>query len=233
MAAVLFDFFGTLVSYSPSRTEQGYPRADDVLRRAGCRLPYDDWLTLWSLTSERMDSEADQTGIEFSMRELFHAFAGAAGLGASTELMAEEFISAYLDEWSSAVSVVAGVPELLVRLRRCGHELVLVTNTHDAGMVRGHLQSMGIEETFTAVVTSVEVGYRKPRPEIFHAALAAAGTTAANAVFVGDSFRPDYLGPTRVGIEAFLVTDGFGRDSEVPRARCLGSVLEIEAMLPG
>ena len=34
MTTILFDLFGTLVSYSASRTEQGYPRAAAVLAEA-------------------------------------------------------------------------------------------------------------------------------------------------------------------------------------------------------
>jgi len=38
---VLFDFFGTLVEYSPSRTDQGYDRSFSLLRDAGLRLGYE------------------------------------------------------------------------------------------------------------------------------------------------------------------------------------------------
>jgi hypothetical protein len=44
MSAILFDFFGTLVSYSPSRVDQGYPRCHAFLREHGSALSYDDFL---------------------------------------------------------------------------------------------------------------------------------------------------------------------------------------------
>jgi hypothetical protein len=44
VTVLLFDFFGTLVRYSASRSSQGYPRTDALLRRLGMSMPYDDWL---------------------------------------------------------------------------------------------------------------------------------------------------------------------------------------------
>jgi putative hydrolase of the HAD superfamily len=45
MSTILFDFFGTLVSYSPSRIDQGYPRCHEFLREHGSALSYRDFLT--------------------------------------------------------------------------------------------------------------------------------------------------------------------------------------------
>lgn len=232
MLAVLFDFFGTLVDYSPSRTAQGYQGASDVLADIGCNLRYDEWLALWSASSEKLDTEADATGVEYSMQDAFAAFSIEVGLVNVHRSDADRFIERYLAEWSTAVHLIDGVPGLLERLRRAGHLIGLVTNTHSASMVHGHLDAMGIASSFDAVVTSVEVGLRKPRPEIFAAALSALGTTAEESVFVGDSFGPDYLGPTSVAIEALLI---LGPDDErradVPTAQVLPSVLELEGRL--
>ncbi len=49
---VLFDFFGTLVHYSASRTEQGYHRTLAVLHETGVDLSYQGFLDTWSRASE-------------------------------------------------------------------------------------------------------------------------------------------------------------------------------------
>jgi putative hydrolase of the HAD superfamily len=43
------------------------------------------------------------------------------------------------------------------------------------------------------MVTSEEVGFKKPCPEIFQAALRRAEVAAAEAVFVGDSWESDIM----------------------------------------
>jgi putative hydrolase of the HAD superfamily len=230
--AVLFDFFGTLVDYSPSRTEQGYPCSTAVLDGLGCRLGYDEWLATWSACSERLDAESVVTGVEFSMHDAFAAFAPEVGLDDWPPEGADAFVEAYLAEWSTAVRLIDGVPALLATLREGGRRLALVSNTHSAEMVQGHLAVMGIADAFDAVVTSIEVGYRKPRGEIFTAALEAVDTEAGDAVFVGDSYDADYLGPTRMGMDAYLIVrDGPDAPAGVPASRRLGSVLDLEARL--
>jgi putative hydrolase of the HAD superfamily len=71
---IFFDFFGTLVDYSTSRTEQGYERSHRLLRQLGAGLNYEDFLTAWSQTSAEFDQRSDQDGREFSMTDLGAAF---------------------------------------------------------------------------------------------------------------------------------------------------------------
>ena len=63
---LLFDFFGTLVDYSASRTEQGYERSFALLRDSGCRLDYAGFLTAWSKVSEELDAAAAASHREVS-----------------------------------------------------------------------------------------------------------------------------------------------------------------------
>jgi len=234
VTTILFDLFGTLVSYSASRTEQGYPRAAAVLESAGCTSSCDEWLSTWASVSEDLDRRADETGVEFSMAEAYAVFAAEVGLDPDDRTVADGFLRAYLDEWSAAVAVVEGAPAMLKRLAAAGHTNVLVSNTHDADMVRRHLDSTGLLPHLRAVVTSVEVGLRKPRPEIYAAALDPLGVVAADAVFVGDTFVADYEGPTALGMEAYLIlADGIAHPEGLPPDRRLASVLELEARLEG
>lgn len=229
MTTILLDFFGTLVTYSPSRTEQGYHRSHAVLEAAGCAHAYEDWLGHWDAVSVTFDERADETGVEYSMREAYAEFAPIVGIDPDDDELAAEFLRCYLEEWSSGVRPIAGVPEMLGRLVDAGHRCVLVSNTHDAAMVRGHLDAYGILPHLDHLVTSVEVGLRKPRPEIYAAALDLAGADAGDALFVGDTFVADYVGPTAVGIDARLVVpDGVPVPATLGPAHRLRSILELE-----
>jgi len=75
------------------------------------------------------------------------------------------------------------------------------------------------------VFLSVTTGWRKPHPRIFTAVLGELGIDASDAVFVGDSYRPDYHGPTRAGIRAFLIDPA--RAAEAPEHARLESVLDL------
>jgi putative hydrolase of the HAD superfamily len=221
---VLFDFFGTLVRYSPSRTEQGYERSHALLRDAGCTLAYDAFLALWSEVSEAMDAEAERTHREFSMRELGDAFFARA-VGPVPGPLVDAFVETYVDEWNRGVHDLDGVAALLERLA-ARFTLAVVTNTHDATLVPRHLDRMGVRGLFARVVTSVELGVRKPAPAIFAHAVRELDAAPDRCLYVGDTYAADYRGATRAGIRAFLIDPGAA--APIPEEHRLASLLALE-----
>jgi putative hydrolase of the HAD superfamily len=71
--------------------------------------------------------------------------------------------------------------------------------------MRDQLAHVGIGNLVDAAVFSSEVGWRKPSPRIFSAALAALGAVPDTTVFVGDRLREDVGGAHGVGMRAVLV----------------------------
>ena len=67
------------------------------------------------------------------------------------------------------------------------------------------LEDLGLADRFVTIVISDRVGYGKPHPVIFRAALDAAGVPAARAVHVGDSYAKDVLGAVGAGMTAMLL----------------------------
>lgn len=225
---ILFDFFGTLVDYSASRTEQGYPRSHELLRRWGVPLDYPGFLAAWAHRCAEFDRLSDSDDREYSMDEVAGAFL-AEVLGRPPEAAdVATFVSAYVTEWSTAVRYPAGIEQLLDRLAG-DFRFAVVTNTHHAPLVPGHLAAMGVLDRFDTVVTSVQVGWRKPHPGIYATTLDALGIDAGAAIFVGDTYLADYQGPRQVGIEAYLIDPR--RRSPVPEAARLDSVFDLPARL--
>ena len=201
---LFFDFFGTLVEYSDSRTEQGYQNSHAVLLANGSALSYQAFMEQWETSCDRFDVAAHATQDEYSMDASVAGFLNDVfGPDHSLEL-AKTFRNAYLQEWSKGVRDIDGVPELLKRLKH-QYTLALVTNTHSADYVHGHLRRMQIIEYFSLVVTSVEHGKRKPHPSIFQHALRTVGCESHNALYIGDTFTADYLGANGVGMRCLLI----------------------------
>jgi putative hydrolase of the HAD superfamily len=224
---VLFDFFGTLVEYSPSRTEQGYERSFALLRDAGCPLGYESFLAQWSQVSSEFDRIAERSYREFSMVELADTFLDRT-LGRAPAGLSTRFVETYLAEWNTGVRYPTRLRELLVGLSR-RFTLAVVTNTHHPQLVPTHLEQMGVADLFAVVVTSVEHGRRKPALEIFQHALQEIGGTASSSVYVGDSYEADYRGATGAGMSALLI-DPHSR-SPVPACDRLASVFDLESRL--
>src|SRR5262245_49881668 len=75
---VLFDFFGTLVTYSESRVAQGYPQSHALLVRAGARLDYASFLECWDAHYAEFESAAVRTLDEYTMDQVCAAFLRAS-----------------------------------------------------------------------------------------------------------------------------------------------------------
>jgi putative hydrolase of the HAD superfamily len=67
------------------------------------------------------------------------------------------------------------------------------------------LKVLDLEQYFSTVTISTEVGAAKPQAEIFTTALSKNQCTPANAWHIGDSHGDDYLGASAVGITAIWI----------------------------
>jgi len=98
-------------------------------------------------------------------------------------------------------------PRVLSELRsRCaGLVLGIVSNTTiQPHIVDFYLAECGLDKMVDFRILSSELGWRKPHPAIYAAALARAGAEAANTVFVGDRSIEDVAGSKRLGMKAIL-----------------------------
>jgi putative hydrolase of the HAD superfamily len=94
----------------------------------------------------------------------------------------------------------AGALPTLTELRRRGVRVALVSN-YDSRL-RRVVRELGVARCFTALVISAEVGWAKPSPHIFAAALARTGVRPEEALMVGDRRLEDYEGGRAAGLHA-------------------------------
>lgn len=224
---VLLDFFGTIVDYVPGRAS-GVKRSGALVRSFGLAVTDAEFAAGMDTTFAVFEKRSDLDDSEFSMTQVCRSFL-AGWLGAQvTDEQVGQLVTTYLEEWNAGVRYPAWMAET-IRALATGHRLAVVTNTHHPALVPDHLAAMGIAEHFDAVVTSVEVGRRKPHPAIYAEALQRAGADPGETVFVGDTFGADFRGPQEAGMTAFLI-DPAGRHP-VPEHRRLGSLADLPPRL--
>lgn len=228
MKSILFDFFGTLVHYSTSRVEQGYEVTHALVREHGIEIEYNDFLSQWGRAHDECDRESNVLGREYRGVDVGAAFLrnlGAEGCSASA---ASRLWRSYIAEWSKGIRYIPGVPEMVRRLSE-QYKIGVLSNTHDAQLVREQIQKSGVEPYLDVVVTSVEHGVPKPDASIFELALDLLGSKASDTLFVGDSYVHDYVGATNVGMKALLIATR--SESRAPLADTIPSVLEVSDRL--
>ncbi len=109
------------------------------------------------------------------------------------------------------------------------YELHIITNGF-LNIQRVKMKNCGLDKYFSSLTTSEEVGYNKPRPEIFHHALTAVHARKRESIMIGDDLEVDVLGARQYGIDqVFLNRDGVEHDETVTYE--IKSLAELEKIL--
>jgi putative hydrolase of the HAD superfamily len=120
---------------------------------------------------------------------------------------------------------IPGAEDCLVRLKHAGCAIAVCSNW--GWDLRDDLRPTGLAAYIDTYLTSAQVGFRKPHPRIYQAALDANDSRAKNAIFVGDNVRTDVLGPQNAGIRAILLAASSDEDFVGEHARSLAAVAEL------
>ena len=143
---------------------------------------------------------------ELVYEEVVAGALAAVGTSPGPELL-RTAIEAQHRGWLGARRLHPKAHWLLQEVRARGLRIGIVSNTFDPpDLLHADLVSDGVAERVDAIVFSSELGFRKPAPEIYRAALDALDVEPANALFVGDRVREDVQGPAALGMRTCLVT---------------------------
>jgi phosphoglycolate phosphatase len=150
----------------------------------------------------------------------------AAGAAQALEGTARGRFAAHYGRVNGRASrVFPGVREGLVRMRTAGLRLACVTNKAER-FTLPLLARTGLAGLLDTVVTSDQVGARKPRPEPFEEACRRLGVPARDAVVIGDS-ENDALAGRAAGCRVYLVPYGYREGREVQSIESDGIVATL------
>jgi len=118
--------------------------------------------------------------------------------------------------------ILPGTREALDRIRQ-KYAIAVISNAD--GKIDAVLRRCGIEDCFASITDSGNVGYEKPHPAIFEAALREMKASAADSLYVGDVYSIDYIGARNAGMQALLLdVAGAYREREFPRVESLAGL---------
>ena len=118
-----------------------------------------------------------------------------------------------------------GARETLSYFRDHGYRIGVLSNTaYRSSVVAGVLEDNGMADLVDAVVTSADVGYRKPDSRAYDAVVHAIGGERGLCYFVGDSRDRDHTGPLRYGMKGAFLIDHHCSGKEDSVVRCIGDI---------
>jgi HAD superfamily hydrolase (TIGR01509 family) len=221
--AILFDFGGTL-------------DADGVTWKARvCRLFQDEGVAPAAGDFDRVFYAVDDaltatipSSLSFQETLALLATGVASGLDVRDAAVGDRVARRFLE---AALAHLRGQAPLLDRLS-ARHALGVVSNFY--GNLETVCAEAGIAHFFRVLIDSSRVGWRKPDPRIFQAALEPLGVTPAQALFVGDSLPRDMAGARALGMPHIWLTpvpappDG----PCCPGDRVVRALADLERILP-
>jgi HAD superfamily hydrolase (TIGR01549 family) len=212
---LLFDLDNTLWHFP-------VPVQDDVLH-ARCAEQIDPLLTDWGLGCDAGDlSRRLLAAVERARREAVagsllspdwgEALDGALRDGGIS--LEPEQVDALWTAWQPDGARLGRqlYPDTVTTLdwaRQAGYRLGLISNRwSDAAFLRRELDACHLGGVFGCLAVSSDVGWLKPHPEIYYAALRGLDAEPDETVMVGDSLRTDIAGAKMLGMRAVWKRNG-------------------------
>jgi HAD superfamily hydrolase (TIGR01509 family) len=202
--AVSFDLFDTLVDLELS----GAPLQETLGALHAAVAPHTELgLQAFAAAARAADGalreERYARGLEISTEERFTEILGRIGVSAPG--LVETLTGIHMGVLRGRVSVPEHHAELLRRLRQHG-PIGLCSNFTHAPTARRILDESEFTAHLDPIVISVDVGLRKPRPEIFQVLLEGLGSAPETTLHVGDNLRADVAGAAALGMRTVWLT---------------------------
>jgi putative hydrolase of the HAD superfamily len=208
--AVLFDYGLTLVHFErPGETiEAAQESIADCIEAAGHPRP--QAAVLRAAVHDRVEAEVAAHEAGGALEEIDVAALeerAFADMGLDLDEGVRDRCSVLAQEaWWSGVRLYPEALGVLHSLRGAGLRIGLCSNAAwRSASMHDQLRHIGLEGVIDSAVFSAEVGWRKPSPRLFSAALQALGARPEHTVFVGDRVREDIAGAAGAGMRTVLV----------------------------
>ena len=181
------------------------------------------WQFLERKTKREFDQGMQSGRIDHGFWWTFHTYL-LEDLGAGTAV--REALVENTQKSANWDQILAGTRAALDRIKQ-KFRIAVISNAD--GKIEQVLSRCGIADCFESITDSGIVGFEKPRPEIFEAALSAMNAHADESLYVGDVYSVDYVGARNAGMQAVLLdVAGAYRDRHEPRVE---SVEQLETWL--
>ena len=232
--AYFFDLYGTLVDIHTVEDHPGFWKAlcGALAEFGGQNIPEPKKLQARYLDlvqeNERAISRTagPNAKVEIELRHVFSRILSEADISPAAETV-EALALRFRELSTSHLRLYAGAKELLSALRGQGSRVILLSNAQSC-FTLPELRRLGLEDCFDQIIISSDIGFRKPDPRIYQAALQAARLQPEDCLMIGNDPECDILGAVNAGLDAFYI-----RSALTPRSAPGASELPAVGNLPG
>ena len=226
--AVLFDLFGTLVSFgsdvptvrvaaAPRRTT--LPWLEEAVAQLVPGVAFEEFLVAAVEVTRAIALARGGEHLEVSSTERFARVLRRLDVREpEIEVVADRLCEIHMG-YLAGLTEMPQEHEQLLRELSGRYRIGLVSNFDHGPTARAILAHHGIVELLEVIHISDDFGRRKPHPAIFHEALRGLGCAAKDALYVGDTYGDDVVGARNAGMDVAWINAKrveLGPDHPVP-----------------
>lgn len=216
---IVFDFYHTLVEFDQTR-----PTMSELLTGLGYYCPA-ELEAIWNSDGFDGYETPSHTSKPSYWDWRFNNLSQLAQLAGVPQAEVPSIVEMLLEnDQAWTVKARPGVLSLMEHLVDQGFSIGLCSNwDYD---INKYLKQAGISQ-IAQVVTSAEVGARKPHPKPFLQIVQKLSALPSEVYYVGDSWRADVIGALRAGMRPIWLTHE--RNNPLPRlVKIVGSLEELQ-----
>jgi len=202
---VLFDLGDTLVKTKKGIYLELLKSLHESLISNSVNLPFEELKKAYFEVREKEHEIIRQTlkEIDFSKR-ISETLSNFGYVFKQNDKIITDACEAFFKPFIDTTTIVKSALKVLSALKK-KYRLGVVSDFLYPPAFRKMLQKFKLMKYFDIVVISSEVGWRKPHPAIFQAALKSLEVSPYETVFVGDSIKRDIIPAKKLGMRTILI----------------------------
>jgi len=216
---IIFDLFDTIVNFNRSLLPEAELNGSQINSTSAAvyklfkkyyeHVTFDDFYSAFLKSYEEFEEMKKKENLEFHNKERFKLMLDKLNINTNSDSnrLVEEMVLCHMGKIAGAMEFPEENRNTLNMLRN-RYRLALISNLDHAPTAYKILDKFGIRNLFEKILISIEVGVRKPNPDIFLEAFIYLKIKPNEAIFVGDNFEADVIGSKNVGMDAIWVNKG-------------------------
>jgi HAD superfamily hydrolase (TIGR01509 family) len=183
------------------------------------------WQALERRTKAEFDRDMQRGRVDHSFWWIFHSYLLEDLNESRDDETRKTLIQKLVQNTQNSANWDQILPDTRAALDRIRKRFRIAVISNADGRIENVLSHCGIADCFETITDSGIVGFEKPHPEIFYAALKTMNARADESLYVGDVYSVDYAGATLAGMQAVLFdVAGAYRDRKEPRVESLAQL---------
>jgi putative hydrolase of the HAD superfamily len=238
LKAILFDLVGTLIEDNTDilNTEQNYyaiqvKAIHNSLEKDGQSTDWTVFKRHYNIIRQRQKERSKQTLKEYNMCERVADTLSFFNYNIPfTSPIIKNSVDAYMKLFINTQQIQKTTYKVL-RTLSLEFKLGLITNFSYYPGVYKILEKLNLKNYFKTIVTSGEIGWKKPSHKIFEIALFRLDVKPEETIFVGNDYEEDIMGAKKVGMKTIFLSKNPGLQEKADVV--IESLLKIPKAIKG